>query len=172
MFPANSLQLFKIIASIATFNILPTQVVIDEIEELLGIKNDNFILRDSFVDLEYDSSAPIHNLQIIFLSMVILAAIPLLLIALRGIFFWSSKVQRGVNYVSRKCAYNLYLRFGLQVYLELSLTSLLRLNRFTFGSSSDHFHSIFASVVFVFVVAYLAFALIFLQLRFQSLEMK
>ena len=97
MFPANVLQLFKILVSTANFDILPTQVVIDEIEELLGIKNDNYILTDSFVDFEYDSSAPIHNLQIMFLAMVILAAIPLLLIALRGILFWSNKVQRGVN---------------------------------------------------------------------------
>ena len=66
--------------------------------------------------------------------------------------------------------FNLYLRFGLEAYLELSLSSILRFCNFTFGSSSEYFHSIFASVIFAAVVSYLLFSLLFLQWRHKSLE--
>ena len=44
MMPANAQYLFKILVTISTFNILPTEAVIDEIESGLGIVNDNFTL--------------------------------------------------------------------------------------------------------------------------------
>ena len=44
MMPSNAQYLFKILVAISTFNILPTEVVIDEIESGLGIVNDNFTL--------------------------------------------------------------------------------------------------------------------------------
>ena len=50
MMPANAHQLFKILVSIATFEILPTETVIDEIEKTLGIVNDEFTLTESFID--------------------------------------------------------------------------------------------------------------------------
>ena len=50
MMPANAHQLFKLLVEIATLNLLPTEVVIDEMEALMGISNDNFSLTDSFID--------------------------------------------------------------------------------------------------------------------------
>ena len=50
MMPANAHFLFKILVSIATFNILPTEVVIDEIEGAFGLVNDDFTLTESFID--------------------------------------------------------------------------------------------------------------------------
>ena len=44
MMPANAHHLFKILVKIATFNILPTEVVIDEMQEISGIENDEYTL--------------------------------------------------------------------------------------------------------------------------------
>ena len=42
--PANAQYMFKILVSIATFNVLPTEDLISEIEGQLGIVNDEFTL--------------------------------------------------------------------------------------------------------------------------------
>ena len=162
MMPSNAQYLFKILVSIATFNIFPTEGVIDEIEKWLGIVNDDFYLTESFLDFQFDSSGPIRNLQIMFLAMLLLAAIPLVLLVLRAVFFWSKKVKRCIIFVKEKIFFNAYLRFGLEAYLELSLSSILRFRNFTFGTSSENFHSIFATILFAGVLAYLAFSLFFL----------
>ena len=62
MMPANAHHLFKIIVSIATLDLLPTDLMIEEIEDGFGIVNDDFALTESFVDFQFDSSGPIHNL--------------------------------------------------------------------------------------------------------------
>ena len=62
MMPANAHHLFKMLVSIATLDLLPSDVVIEEIENNFGIVNDDFALTDSFVDFQFDSSGPIHNL--------------------------------------------------------------------------------------------------------------
>ena len=50
MMPANAHQLFKLLVQIATMDLLPSEVVIDELEASVGIKNDEFSLTDSFID--------------------------------------------------------------------------------------------------------------------------
>ena len=60
--PANADYLFRIIVQIATFNIVPTDDLIQNIESCFGIKNDDFVLTESFIDFEFDSTAPIRNL--------------------------------------------------------------------------------------------------------------
>ena len=172
MMPSNAQYLFKILVSIATFNILPTEGVIDEIEEWLGIVNDDFYLTESFLDFQFDSSGPIRNLQVMFLAMLLLAAIPIVLLVLRAVFFWSKKVKSCIIFVKDKIFFNAYLRFGLEAYLELSLSSILRFRNFTFGTSSENFHSIFAMILFAGVLAYLAFSLFFLQSRHMILDTK
>ena len=62
MMPANAHHLFKIIVSIATLDLLPTDLMIEEIEDGFGIVNDDVALTESFVDFQFDSSGPIHNL--------------------------------------------------------------------------------------------------------------
>ena len=89
--PANAHHLFKILVQIATFNIIPTEVVIDAIEDKVGIDNDGFMLTQSFVDFQFDSSGPIRNLQIMFLAMVVLIAIPICMLILKMLFFSGAK---------------------------------------------------------------------------------
>ena len=62
MMPANAHRFFKIIIQIATFDLFPTNFIIDEMEESIGISNDEFTLTDSFADFDFDSSGPIRNL--------------------------------------------------------------------------------------------------------------
>ena len=77
-----------------------------------------------------------------------------------------------IIFVKDKIFFNAYLRFGLEAYLELSLSSILRFRNFTFGTSSENFHSIFAMILFAGVLAYLAFSLFFLQSRHMILDTK
>ena len=48
--PANAKFLFKMLVSIATFDIVPAEDLIDGIENWLGIVNDDFTLTESFAD--------------------------------------------------------------------------------------------------------------------------
>ena len=138
----------------------------------MGIVNDDFYLTESFLDFQFDSSGPIRNLQVMFLAMLLLAAIPIVLLVLRAVFFWNKKAISCIVIVKDKIFYNAYLRFGLEAYLELSLSSILRFRNFTFGTSSENFHSIFAMILFAAVLAYLAFSLFFLQSRHMILDTK
>ena len=62
MMPANAQHVFKIIVQIATMDLLPTEPVIEDFEKNVGIMNDDYFLTDSFVDFDFDSTAPIRNL--------------------------------------------------------------------------------------------------------------
>ena len=100
--------------------------MIDALEEKVGIDNDGFMLTQSFVDFQFDSSGPIRNLQIMFLAMIVLIAIPICMLILKMLFFWCKKVQYRINQVNSAMFFNVYIRFGLETYLELCLSSLLR----------------------------------------------
>ena len=63
---------------IATFDMLPTEDLIQSGEETIGLKKDNFIVSDSFVDYGFDSTDPIRNLQVLFLFLLFLLTYPLL----------------------------------------------------------------------------------------------
>lgn len=63
---------------IATFDMLPTEDFIQSGEETIGLKKDNFIVSDSFVDYGFDSTDPIRNLQVLFLFLLFLLTYPLL----------------------------------------------------------------------------------------------
>ena len=66
--------------------------------------------------------------------------------------------------------FNIYIRFGLEAYMDLCLVSLIRFKKFTCDTPSELFHSIFAALIGVSVLLYLVFSLIFLQVRFPKLN--
>ena len=167
--PANAHILFKILVQIATFDLVPTESVNAEMQSSLGIEDDDFVLTESFVDFEYLSSGPIRNLQILFLALLLLLMLPIVLLLLKVLFFWSSKMQKCVSYILNKLCFNVYIRFGLEAYLELSICSMIRFKNFTFETASDKFHSTFATMIFIGLIAFLAFAILFLQVRFSLL---
>ena len=167
--PANADFLFRILVQIATLNIIPTDSATETIESIIGITNDEFVLTESFVDFEFYSTGPIRNLQIMFLAMLFLFFFPILLLIIRLIFFWSKKVTECVSTINQKLFFNIYIRFGLEAYLELCLSSMIRFKRYSFEDSNEIFHSIFATVLFIGIIAYFLYSIIFLQSRFSSL---
>ena len=168
--PANADFLFRILVQIATLNIIPTDSATETIESIIGITNDEFVLTESFVDFEFYSTGPIRNLQIMFLAMLFLFFFPILLLIIRLIFFWSKKVTECVSTINQKLFFNIYIRFGLEAYLELCLSSMIRFKRYSFEDSNEIFHSIFATVLFIGIIAYFLYSIIFLQYRFSSLK--
>ena len=98
--------------------------------------------------------------------------LPFVFLLLKGAFFWNKRCNKYLNLILSKIYFNVYLRFVLEAYLELSLSSILRFKNFTFGSSSEVFHSIFALVLFTGLVAFLLFSLVFLQVKFPVLATK
>ena len=79
-----------------------------------------------------------------FLAMLVLATLPFFLILLKFLFIWSKKVSRCINYVHSKIYFNLYIRFGLEAYLELCLSSMIRFKNYKLDNSNERFHSAFA----------------------------
>ena len=102
--------------------------------------------------------------------MLLLAAIPVFLSMLKVMSWWSKKTTKSINRVMNGMFFNIYIRFGLEAYMELCLTSLMRWQNLTFNTSSEKFHSIFATVILISVILYLVFSLIFLQLRYPILN--
>lgn len=170
MMPANAEFLFDFLAEIATLNLVPSEPMIESIEGSIGIVNDDFYLTDSFIDFEFDSSGPIRNLQIMFIALLVLVFLPICLLLLRLLFFWSDKMTKFIKKVNDKLFFNIYIRFGLECYLELCLSSMIRFKNFNNDTYSDRFHSTFATMIFVAVLLYAGFSLVFLQLRFASLN--
>ena len=97
-----------------------------------------------------------------FLLMVLLVIIPIFVLLLKAIFYWNPKCVNRINVFNSKMFFNVYLRFGLEAYLELCLSSIIRFKNFTFETSSEKFHSVFALMILAGVIGLLVFSLIFL----------
>ena len=105
-----------------------------------------------------------------FLVLLVLATLPFLLLLLKLLFFWSKRVTRCIDYVHSKLYFNVYFRFGLEAYLELCLSSMIRFKNYKWHTSSEQFHSAFASIIYLGLLAYLCFSLFFLQSNFPNLK--
>ena len=62
MMPTNAHILFKILIKIATLDLIPTELFLDDLQEEFGLTNDSFELTDNFVTFGFDSTGPIRNL--------------------------------------------------------------------------------------------------------------
>ena len=134
---------------------IPIEEFIAGTESLLGIQNDGFILSDNFEEFDYDSSNVIANLEVMYLFLLILLALPCITLLLFLLFFWSSKCMKWQTKFRRDVYFNLYIRFAFEAYLEVSLTALIRLQNLKFGSYSDNFNSIFAIVLLVSALSFM-----------------
>ena len=169
MMPTNAHMLFKILIKIATLDLLPTEEFLEDVQEFAGLINDDYELTDDFVTFGFDSTGPIRNMQVMFIGLVSLVLIPLLLLAIKLIFLWSSCCTRFIDRLLKRLFFNSYIRFWLEAYLELSLSSFIRFKSFNFDNGSEIFHSIFSSVLLLLLLASLTFSLIFLQVRYPTL---
>ena len=126
MMPANAQYTFQTIVLIATFELIPTGDLIDGMEDGLGIRNLEYSLTDNFIDFGFDTTDPIRNLSVLFIFMMFLVAYPVLSLFLRGLCFWCDKCNQCLAKIDQSIFFNTYLRYGLESYLELCISSLLR----------------------------------------------
>ena len=68
--------------------------MIEDFENGLGIQNDGLAISDNFVDFELDSTDVIRNLQIVFLFLLGLIILPVFLLLLFYLFYWSNKCKK------------------------------------------------------------------------------
>ena len=163
MMPANASIVFRFLMMIATFEMIPTEQLIEDSEGAIGIKTDEFGLTDSFIDYGFDSTDPIRNLQVMFMLMVFLFIYPFFSLVWRIVFCWSEKCKRCIKFLNNKVYFNTYLRIGLETFLELSITSLLRTLKFDVTTDkSSYFHTIFSCFIMFILAVLLGFGLVFL----------
>ena len=160
MMPTNASTIFSLIVSIATFDIIPTEVFIKQTEEDVGLTQVEYQLTDNFNDFGFDSTDPIRNLQIMFLFMLFLLLYPLFSLALKLLFFWSRACMKCRAKIDNKLYFNVYIRFFMEAYLEMSLSSLLRCKTMNFTNPSEKFHSSFAILIMGILAAVLLIAAI------------
>lgn len=170
--PANAHEVFKLIVQIATLDLVETEPLIEEVESRFEIKNDDFFVTETFCDFGYKTTSTMRNLQIMFVFILILVTLPVCLFFFQLILCWSRRAGKLFNAIKKRVFFNLYLRFGLEAYLELALASMLRFKNFNLDDRSAIFHSVFCLAMIVVIFALLAFSLFFLQVRFKDLAKK
>ena len=111
----------------------------------------------------------IRNLQVIFIFIIFLLSLPIILLILRGLFYWSAKCKRCLNMISRKIYWSLYIRFILESFLELCIASLLRFHNIVFDSSSAIFHSITSISFLTFLMLFMGGTCVFVIKNFGRL---
>lgn len=163
MMPSNAYQLILTIVQISEFQLIPVEETIERMEQGLGIQNDGLAISQNFIDFELDSTDVIRNLQIVFLFMVALIALPLVLLLLFNLFNWSARCKMWLNRIAKAVFWNTYIRFALESYLEFCIASLLRLRQLNFHSSSEVFNSLLALLIFLSLVAFLVGSVLILH---------
>ena len=170
MMPSNAHTFYSAIIKIAQLDIVPLEAVIDELEASVNLVHDDFTLSDSMVDFGYDSSDPIRNLQIMFLFVIILVVYPIFSVSFRCLFFWNKWCGRCLTRVNRSIFWTVYIRFILEAFLELAISSLLRCKVLSFENWSDSFQSSFALAIIIFIGVFWVFTTIYLQINFSRVN--
>ena len=163
--PANVYKFFQSIIMLSQINIIPVDRLISSFELDMGIESNEFILTESLADFGYDSSDMIKNLQVMFLTILVLVGIPVFLLLASLCFRWSQTAKQCLKLTVRKLFWNTYIRFLLEAYLALSICSLLRLKQFNFDSSSDSFLSLFACFTIALLIIFLLLSTMVLQMK-------
>ena len=127
---------------------------------------------ENFDNFGFESSDPIRNLQVLFLFIMFLLTLPIIFLMIRAIFYWNARCQKGLKVLHRKMFWSTYIRFMLEAFLELCITSLLRIEHLLFDSTSEIFLSIFSLTILVILVVFMIGSFIFLYKNFWRLDNK
>ena len=100
----------------------------------MSLESFDFVLTDSFVDYGFDSTDPIRNLQIMFILIVFCALFPIFSLCMRGLCCCCDRGKSFVTRMNKVMYFNTYVRIGLEAYLELSISALIRFKEFKFNS--------------------------------------
>ena len=173
MMPGNAQMLFQVIIKIATFNILPTEDIIAGAESDIGIEHSDVDLTDNFEEFGFDSSDPIRNLQVMFIILMVLLLLPLLVLALKGLCYCSSKCRKCINKVQNKLYWNTYIRFGMEAYLELAICAFIRyVGDFSFENGSEIFYSLASVLLLITLFSFFVIGVLVPQIHFKKLSTK
>ena len=141
-------------------------------EVKLGIENDSYVHSDNFEDFGYDTSDVILNLQIMFIFILILLALPIILTLARWCCKRKKKCVSYLNWIGKRIFWSTYIRFILESFLEIALAGILRLKNFSFVSGSEFFHSAVAIVFLIIVTIFMIGSTVVLQLNQRRLSDK
>ena len=123
------------------------------------------MINDNFKDFELDSTDVIRNLQIVFLFFFILLVLPIVMLLLFSLFSWNAKCKKWLTLAAKSIFWNTYVRFWLESYLEFSIAIFIRFRKFTFGSASEIFNSVFATFIAVTLIMLMIGSVVVLQCR-------
>ena len=124
-------------------------------------------MQENFQEFGYTSSDPVQNLEIIFLFMVCLMLLPIIVKFAELMSFWNdTAVQALRRFKETNLYWNYYLRFGIQAYLEIALSSLFRIKSYKFDTIGDTVLSLFACLLFAALLGYPLGSYIFLRNKF------
>ena len=125
--PANCQIMFTIIVKIATFDMISVDGIIDWVSEYVDSTPDRKPVGSQFHEFGYEQSNPVRNLGVVFLGMV---AIILLMIVLKLVELICSTCRRASqairSFKETKLYWNLIIRYTLEMYMELSICSMIR----------------------------------------------
>ena len=164
LFPANAELVYHMIIQIATFDMIPVDKVIIEVEDSVNVLSTRKLSKsDSFDAFGFDSSDPIALMQIMFLFLLFLFLWPFITMLLRGIFFCCPKCWKCLEFLDRKIFWNTYVRFMLETYLEIMISCCLRFDSISFDDATEIFQSVFAIVLMVILCVFTLFTPIYLM---------
>ena len=94
----------------------------------------------------------------VFIIIMVLLLYPIFSFALLALCSWSTRCKRCRKYLNSKMYYNTYVRIGLEVTLELSISSFIRMRFIAFDTNSEIFHSVFTFVALGLILAIILLA--------------
>ena len=108
-----------------------------------------------------------------FIFLILLMLLPLLVLALKGLCFCSSKCKRCLNKVENKLYWNTYIRFGMEAYLELAICAYIRyVGDFSFENPSEIFYSLSSVLLLLMIFAFFVIGVLVPQIHFKKLSTK
>jgi len=107
-----------------------------------------------------------------FIGMVFLIFFPLIALLSKAVLYCCNNCfSRFVDRIIKRVFWNSYIRFWMEAYLELSISSLLRLKIFSFDSPSDSFHSVFSVFICILLAVVFFLSIAILIFHFDKLSL-
>ena len=171
--PANCQYLFSIIITVATFDLFPMDGILEIIDDILGAIDDEYLMLDNFKEFEYESTNPINNLKIVFIFLVALIFMRPFYKLIELAFKCSERVTSSLEkFKNTQLYWNVYLRFILETFLELSITSLLRIKVFRMENKTEVFLTLIAIFILLTLVICMFGSISFLRHNFEKIREK
>ena len=102
-----------------------------------------------------------------------LSLLPIVILILELVFSWSEKVSTSLKRFKTETVYwNLYLRYLMEVFLELALSSLIRIQSFDFKTVADSVLTFYAMILLLILVFYAVQTALFLRKNHANIRLQ